>query len=246
MSIGSVSTSQSSTRQPPRKKSKHTDISGRDFDIETLERELSAAKTKIVTLDTELKDKVQECSALWKRIGIFEERQNSEILDRYFPKHQDPSHSKADGPSSNTDHSGAPPPPASCLCSLQACPCMCHRHPCFMQHSSCHSQFRHHFSPCTETSPKSAISEATIEDVEYLKLQVNHIKDILSNQGNKINDEHGPASSNVPAPTSVPPLTNPDHEVSLASIEEFIVDPFVNPVPSTSDHLNFQYQTDQL
>ena len=128
-----------------------------------------------------------------------------------------------------------------------------------MQQSPCQPlhQFRPHCSPCTETLTRSRKFESTIEDVEKLKLQINHIRELLDKQSDKTNDRQAQApaaqtldgsvcTAPAPPPPPPPPPTNPDHNVSLASVEEFMVDPLDSPVPSSSNHLNFQYQTVQL
>ena len=250
--MSNFSTSQSTAKLPPRKKQKQLDASIHGFDIETLERELNAAKTKIVTLDTELKDKTLECSALWKRIKIFEERQNSEILDRYFPKQKDTNNSKVDDLRPTASCSGTQSSSPPCLSSPQPCPCSFRSHHCVMQQSPCQAfhQFCNHCSPCTQTLTRNNKIEATIEDVDNLKFEINHIKELLSKQSDKANDEQAPATRLVTAPVCTPvpspSPTNPDLNLSLASVEELIVDPFENPVPSSSNHLNFQDQTVQL
>ena len=252
--MSNISTQHESVRQQPRRRQKQIDTSNHGFDIETLERELNAAKTKIVTLDTELKDKVQECSALWKRIQIFEERQNSEILDRYFPKQPNKNHPKVDdlGSKVTAGCSGTPSVSAPCPSSPQPWPCSYHSHQCFIQQCPCQSlhQLRHHCSPCKESLTKSRKFESTIEDVENLKIQINHIRELLNKQSDKAKDGQVSAAQTVEAPACTPvspppPSTSPDHNVSLASVEEFM-DPFNNPVPSSSNHLNFQDQTIQL
>ena len=93
--------------------------------------------------------------------------------------------------------------------------------------------------------------ESTVEDVENLKIQINHIRELLDKQTDMLQDRQAPAAQTVEASVCTPvppppPPTNPEHNVSLASVEEFMVDPFDNPVPSSSNHLNFQYQTVQL
>ena len=65
------------------KKSIHTTAD--EHTVETLERELGAAQTRIVILDAELKYKRNECAALYKRIQILEEKENAVILNKYFP-----------------------------------------------------------------------------------------------------------------------------------------------------------------
>ena len=68
-----------------KKKQKSIPTSSADHNTEILEKELSAAQTKIVMLDSQVKDKDQERAVLYARVKILEEKQNKEILEKYFP-----------------------------------------------------------------------------------------------------------------------------------------------------------------
>ena len=116
-------------KQNLKKKQKSVPINTAEHSIDILEKELSAAQAKIVTLDTQIKDKDQEREILWSRVRILEEKQNKEILDKYFP-YQDNSSVKTNNASSaapSPDNSSArsPQSPAATCPPAPSVQCPC-------------------------------------------------------------------------------------------------------------------------
>ena len=134
-------TDQNSVKVGGKRKQKSVPLNTTDHTIEILQKELSAAQSRIVILDSEIKDKNEQLKVLWARIKILEEKQNKDIIDKYFPKPNkgiagqdaDPSEQPtfaADTERSHTSHSCSKTfnmgksscphsvsPPACCLCS---------------------------------------------------------------------------------------------------------------------------------
>ena len=102
-----------------KKKQKSIPTSSADHNTEILEKELSAAQTKIVMLDSQVKDKDQERAVLYARVKILEEKQNKEILEKYFP-HPEAQSTSSSRSSSNQASANPIPQEQSCKTS-QAC-----------------------------------------------------------------------------------------------------------------------------
>ena len=85
VSTSGTSAPKTNTKSGGKKKQKSVPVNEADHSIELLQKELSATQTKIVLLDSQIKDKDNERAVLYARIKILEEKQNSDILDKYFP-----------------------------------------------------------------------------------------------------------------------------------------------------------------
>ena len=177
-----------------KRKQKSIPISAADHTIETLKKELSAAQSRIVLLDSEIKDKDQELSVLWTRIKILEEKQNKDIIDQYFP-HPESKRDEASRkepsppppPSSWPHGSDNPPttgtssdPPAQCSCFTPLN--LCSRISCLtgiflptaspMAHCSQTSQSIH--QGCS-TAASNRLVQTNKEEIEKLKEKVNQL-----------------------------------------------------------------------
>ena len=74
-----------SNKPSGKRKQKSIPVTVADHTVEILQKELSAAQSKIVLLDSEIKDKDQQLQVLLARLKILEEKQNKDIIDKYFP-----------------------------------------------------------------------------------------------------------------------------------------------------------------
>ena len=202
--------SKPSGKQVMKKKQNPIPVSASEHSIEILEKELSAAQAKIVLLDNQIKDKDQERAVLWARIKILEEKQNAELLDKYFPFADvpvAPSQSSSGGPSSSPPLSRQT---CSCqatvrcnnqpCCSSQGCsaPSACSRPmwltqpPCHhCPHSQCHSQ--------VTSIPESTVSNQAADlskEVEKTRLEVKSMEKELKGIKNLLASyEEGPTPS---------------------------------------------------
>ena len=226
--------------------------------MEFLKTELGAAQARIVQLDAEIKDKDQRTSVLWSRIKILEEKQNTDILNKYFPQsnpnNQTPSVQTPIGSSTSTD---SQPQPSSCASSsLSTCfyagncarsqpssfHCCCLHHT--LQTQACAHLPHQHSCPSNPTASTSPPPDGS--------------QDILVKVNNLINDVHEmrvaiatlaslqPEQDPPPMPTysrdsqAVPSNSNPkadsgsNPEVDSKSIPEddHQADPQVDPAPS--------------
>jgi hypothetical protein len=243
-----------------KKKQKSIPTTADEHTVETLERELGAAQARIAMLDAELNDKKNECTALYKRIKILEEKENAVILDKYFPHANTNSNEKFSSAPTNAATSANRPQSGS-SCGAQSSSIAPHDCPAFhvCPPSSCH--FLSLCQPRSHCQPKQAVQndscnhstkvfetrlESSINQIEILQTEMTEIRKLLTepthhpevNRGKSPMDDYTPdASTNV---------SNANHDASTASVEEFIDDPTFNPVPSSSKDLNCQDQTIQL
>ena len=211
--------------------------------MDFLQVELKAAQTRIVMLDSDIKDKDQQLSVLWARIKIFEEKQSKEVFNKYFPADDDPtppcSSSRPPPCSSNTPCSAtcrcfSPPccpAPPSCSHSMHHAPLSCSMH-------------HHHCSLSTNSSSKGSAKEldlnekieALIVDIKNIKIALSKLKpthlfqsqakdDIATAHCDSVDDDfpaRGDSNEDDVAPSP---------SASTASVEEFIPDFPANPTP---------------
>ena len=205
-----------------------------------------------------MKDKEEENAVLWARIKIFEDRQNQEILDRYFPK-ADGSSKPTSNPSataSATASSTASTPASSE--PLKVPPC-CLPPPCSSSLPCCpHS--RHHHCLCNGPG-RTQSSESEIDKLVRNIEKVNHKLQEISDELNVLKAVKSSSTANNERSETVnlasEDITNgeaaqPDesHEPSdpmdhsAASIEEFFPD--ITGSSSISPPLNLGDPTNQL
>ena len=247
-----------------KKKQKSIPTTADEHTVETLERELGAAQARIVMLDAELKDKKNECTALYKRIQILEEKENAVILDRYFPHADTTSNEKISGARTTAATSANRPqsvPSSSSSCNPQSSSIAPHDCPAFhaCPPSSCH--FLSLCQPRCHCQPKQAVQndscthstkdfkrklESTFNQIGILRTEMTEIRKLLKEPTHHpdISRRKPPIDDITPDATANVSNANPD--ASTASVEEFIDDPTFNPVPSSSKDLNCQDQTIQL
>ena len=246
--------SSSTTKLPPKpatkKKQGSIPTSASDLSIEILEKELAAAQTKIVILDAQVKDKDQERAVLWARIKILEEKQNKEVLDKYFP------HPEAHV-SSQSSSSSRPAPPCpstssqSNPCSYSvpsACsgPAFLLQPPCCQPRPHHHCHMQAHSQSSTENSHQATEMEKKLEsalkEIEQMKREFIEVKNLLiSSKGSKPNPVPLVSDMDVAESTEDSPVNSDPTSMnaSIASVEEFIVDPMsIPPGGSSAQHLN--------
>ena len=139
-----------------KKKVKISPTSKQDISTDFLQRELVAAQTRITQLDATVSDKEKQVSILHARVKAFEEKENSQIYEKYFPPSQPRSHqSQSTAPAPACSHTTttsrnnccSPPPPtchsARTCFDRPSCTCM-------PLHGCSHCQVQH--SPDTDVS----------------------------------------------------------------------------------------------
>ena len=200
---------------------------------EFLRTELNAAQARIVLLDTTIKDKDPELSVLWARIKIFEEKENKEMLDKYFP-HKSSSTAGGNSNRSSTETNSARPnspvypqpccqPPPQCsshrTCSATPLPCSHCYHPCNPSNTA-----NHHV--CTSGPSDDFLNKINEISKELLELKIAvaamNTKEtpVSSKKSSKSNEPpNKPAEDKKPDDSSSTNLNT-----SFASVEEFIPD----------------------
>ena len=123
-----------------------------------------------------MKDKDQENAVLWARIKILEEKQNKEVLDKYFPQPGVPASSQF--PSNSSSSSSSPSASSSCpsTCALRNtsnCSVLstCAGSLMMLQPSCCQPPLHHHcqhqqsktYQPSTESSHLGTEMEKKLE-----------------------------------------------------------------------------------
>ena len=268
--VGTINnTSSSTTKLPPKpaskKKQGSVPTSASELSIEILEKELATAQTRIILLDTQIKDKDQERAVLWAIIKILEEKQNKEVLDKYFPQPKVPisRQSSSDLPCA----SSLPSAPSSCAstcpqtnpshCSV---PSMCAGSVMMLQpsccqpplHHHCQMQTKTHYQPRTESSHQATEIEKKLEsavkDIGRMKMEFIELKNLLvSFKGSNPNPV--PLARDLDVSESPETATNccapPSMNVSFASVEEFMTDPMLIPPGGSAQHLNLNLTNQQ-
>ena len=267
LTSGCNNTSKPSGKQVHKKKQNAVPTSASEHAIELLKKELAAAQAKIVLLDNEIKDKDQEQAVLWARIKILEEKQNTELLDKYFPFAEVPG-SKPSASAPKPSSTGPAQPstsvpsqtplcsssrPVSCTATTSAtsqdCSSCCNQM--WLLHSQCFHQFQQ--SPCHHQTKTSVADNQTTDqdkkmelariEVENMRRELIQIKSLLVNieQSSKHNSSENAVNE---ARAKSDAETGTDLNESVVSIEEFMADP--NCLPPSSSHLNWEDPTIQL
>ena len=223
-----------------RGKQKLPPITSEEAEKNFLKNELNAAKARIVILDQNIIDKDQELSVVWARVKILEEKQNKDILDKYFP-HSSNNQTKnkpttcCPSPRARAPPACAPPPPSCSRCAPISC---CTRPPqCPKSNHNISGQFCSDFEISTSNTLDDikAKVEAVVLDVESLKNKIMNYQpsyettSLLPDIEDQNNDQ---MSDNKYAKS----------DDSIVSIEEFLC-----PIsdPNTKAPLNFQDLTNQ-
>ena len=224
--------------QPAKKKnnSKKSSLPSSNIDtkVEFLQTELAAAQTRIVQIDASLKDKEQMVAVLLARIKVFEERENQQIFDKYFPDNltrgRPPGTTSAPVTNPMSSHYSNHYRP-QCHQQCVPLPQCCHH-----THNTVHC-FSH--EPTSEQSSNLEKKVATIAlDTIELKSAVEQVKAAI----HKLKHQN-PDLANINYPETVPTLASEvtcdptssqsgqsSPNVSAASIEEFFPDgPNVSP-----------------
>ena len=246
----SSSTTKLPAKPATKKKQGSIPTSASDLSIEILEKELAAAQTKIVLLDAQVKDKDQERAVLWARIKILEEKQNKEVLDKYFPHPE----ATVSGQSSS---SSSPAAPSSSSTSFQSNPCPCTvpstcsgsvfllKPPCCQPRTHHHCQVQTHPQSHSESSHQATEMEKKLEsavkEIEQMKREFMEVKNLLiSSKGSKHNTVPLVSGLDVLESTEDSPVNSAPSSMnaSIASVEEFIVDPMSIPPGGSAQNLN--------
>ena len=204
-------------------------------------------------------------SVLWARIQILEEKQNNDILDKYFPH---PS-KKAQAPTSAASGSSAPvspsctappsrPTPGSCSAS---CPdtSTCYPSSCFHHQHFCSLSMKHSTSCSNKRSSENSEDLVVkvnniLNDIQELKSAFNELKSVSKGQQNKNTNLNANNWSSSAAPTnsdidveheSSELSSHPNLNASVATVEEFIPD-ISDSHENPSESLNLEVPTIQL
>jgi hypothetical protein len=223
-----------------KKKVKITPTSKQDISTDFLQRELVAAQTRITQLDATISDKEKQVSILLARVKAFEEKENTEIYEKYFPPSQPRSHQSqsppvpapACSPCSHTSTTSR-----SKCCSLP--PPTCHSARTCFDRPACTCMPLHGCSQCQvqhspDTDVKSLFLKIEIE-VNDLRSKLDEFKAELcrtnkSEQSQPTNPCVDPVKNVIP--DDAPAQQEADHQppqteasdLSMASVEEFIPD----------------------
>ena len=232
--------------RPNKKKTKSSiPTSSDDAKNDFLQTELSAAKSRIVQLDTEIVDKDQQLSVLWSRIKILEDKQNSDLLDKYFPKkpnktpHAETANcseqsSSPTSQSCNFQCSRLPPSPQTHNCTLITCSS---NMSCYQLHHCCSQIPRRNSVCCTRSTTgqsenKEMLSKVSdiVKDIKQLEKVVNEIKSKLQTQNTESKSQQMNPKSNgtTEEESSESPPINPDASESPIVILDASESPFVN------------------
>ena len=262
--------------RPANKKQKSVPTTSADHSREILEKELNAAQTKIVMLDSQLKDKDEERAVLYARIKILEEKQNTEILNKYFPHPE--AQFKSSSSSSKTPTIPSPqkqscqacqtcPSPApSCThtrCSAAPTPtcatvtCACST-PMYLLPARCPGHVQPHAPLNCQHSGEEYLAvvksvESSKKEIENLRNEIVKLETFLVeiNQKSTVlpdvsapRDDQPIEETETATDDPVPPSN--DGNASIASVEEFIDEIYIDPKPSSSAQLNCKDLTIQL
>ena len=228
-----------------KKKQKSPPMSNDQATIEFLRTELGAAQARIVILDASIVDKDKELSVLWARVQILEEKQNKELLDKYFPHKT----AKPTVPKSSTSTS----PCSSSSCTSCPMPCSCCRH--HASSFSCCSRSSANNTSCCP-SPVSDHPPDLYKKVLEVSQEVQALKNILISQKTPASnpEENTDPGSPSNTPTSAndnsdPKPANNHPHVSVSSDSQASVDEFIPDLQENEDdqaNLNWDLQTNQL
>ena len=232
-----------------KKKQKTPPITNDQATIDFLRTELGAAQARIVILDASIVDKDKELSVLWARVQILEEKQNKDLLDKYFPhKTPQPAAPKTSASSSPCSSSG---------CTSSPMPCSyCHHHPTLF--SCCSRSSATNNTGCsTQPNPQASDHSPDLyRKVLEVCQEVKELKSYLFSQktNNPKQDTPSGPPPNIPTsninenagsqPENDHPHVSVSSNDSRASAEEFIPDLPENE--DQQDHLNWNLQTNQL
>ena len=222
-------------KNPKGKQKASPPICQKETTIDFLQNELNAARTRIVQLDADIKDKDQQISVQRAKIKILEDKQNKDILDKYFPR-KDPATGSPDPPPSSRSPSHHCGPCSPCIPP----PCSFHRPSCLSKH------------PSNNLVP--TIPEDMINKIETISSEVRKLVDAVNNLETKFNNKS--KASHIRQTPMFPssdlhhtqdPVINISHDVSIASVEELMPDVLDSAVDNTlTDPLNSKVLTNHL
>ena len=251
------------SKVPKKKKKPAIPMTPDEATINFLKTELGAAQTRIVELDAEIKDKDQRVAVLWARVQILEEKQNKDVLDKYFPHQADPNKpgptssiappkTQIPSPPSCPGSCAAPPPTLSGTCCTSHCkqqlthwcsPCPYQTHA--PSHSSSH---RNH--PCSTESPTESHNpshvnlvnrvEVIADDILAMKAVLVELQNLQANCG----AQHELPSVQEKRADDEPEKQLRDSTASVASVEEFMDD--IDELEISVEQLNCQVPTNHL
>ena len=200
-----------------------------------LQAELSSAQARIVQLDASVVDKDQRISVLMARLKLFEEKQNKDIYDKYFP---------ANDNSQPIQPTTVPPPPCLSHCHPTHCPphqtppaCSCSRHP--PHPCLCHPPPHSQCSPAQSSSGNDVMD--TIKALTNEVAQIAKNTELLKSLMKKLGHVPQPNANDAPFQTGANDATfepldeltagqaGPSNE-SFSSIDEFITDIDLDPL----------------
>ena len=234
----SQTTSRGTTKRTERKKQKSPPTSTEQATIDFLQTELNAAQARIVMLDATINDKEQELSVLWARIKILEEKQNKDILGKYFPHKPAPT----SAPKSPAPIVPTPGPlPRSCATSSGACrstppscstsPCHASSPPCAHICCPCNISCARVGHQCTQNDDLLKKVDEVYQELHGLRTSVNAIKTSVKNFPETTVGNASNSSKDLLDATNV-------LDASIATVEEQMSD--------IEDDLNCQDPTIQL
>ena len=201
-------------KNPKRKQKASPPVCQKEATIEFLQNELNAAQTRIVQLDTDIKDKDQQLSVQRARIKFLEDKHNQDILDKYFPHKEKATQPVRTPPSRHC--SPCDPPPCSYQRTCPPAPCSC------SGMLSCHNRIA--TIPDDLLKKVESISDE-IQDllsaVNTLNAKVDYLEQSKAFQTNK-----APIFSSQTAESheSRETASNTSHDASIVSIEDLISD----------------------
>ena len=190
-----------------------------------LKRELAAAQTRIVQLDSEIEDKNKRIDILWTRIKIYEEQENSVIYDKYFPSSNSyyNSHCSAGCPRSQCSSSFV----GSCHHNSDRCRTRCS--PCGNEHGNMRTDFhQRNYDRIIESISKLRI------DLDAITATVVEIENRTTTDGASASNRF-PHSSKTDHATNVLEVSTEEQRADMSATSEEIL---IQDDPMCSLYLN--------
>ena len=256
-SLPSPPSSQVSAKSKGKKKQKSPfPTSDAEAKVEFLQTELNAAKARIVQLDASVEDKDRRVSVLMARLKLFEDKQNKDAFDKYFPTESN-QHDNKTTPSARSSSTSPQPcqqsscyPPHASKCSSHCSPpplCCCHQ-----RTTHCHQNSQtFKSSPCQckatkEFNLKDIELKEISDKIDTVNLNTEMLKTMMEDKNIKTKsiNEH---NHNIDEAQTEAITTEQNLDESIASVEELIPDIGDLPgKPSSQQVLNWILPTNQL
>ena len=210
------------------------------FETECLKKQLNIAHTKITEVETELKRTKDTNHILSERIKLFEEANNKELFERYFPRDK-----------SNLFDDGKPRSRSPCYPRHHYC-CSCAPPPC-VHHSTDISQEKDLAVTIAELSSKVSL---LAHDISEVRVEIKkhwcgyHIHNTSGNADTVLATAPPPPDITGHEAGRVPPNTSAGHDMSISSDSNTIDDNVPTDLPNHSEEslvpLNYSVLTNQL